>query len=58
MEGKSLSLENDLRKAERDGISISKERLIRLIRDAKQQQFIVVQNRDTVFAIVPVTTKH
>lgn len=51
-----MSLESDLRQAERAGISISKEKLIQLIRDAKQKQFVVVQGRDGSYVVIPTPT--
>jgi hypothetical protein len=53
MEGGSLSLENDLRQAARDGIRISKEKLIQLMRESKQKEFVVVRGRDGSYVVVP-----
>ena len=54
MEGGSMSLESDLRQAERSGIRISKEKLIQLVRESKQKEFVVVQGRDGSYVVVPV----
>jgi cytidylate kinase len=51
-----MSLESDLRQAERAGISISKEKLIQLIRDIKQKKFVVVQGRDGSYVVIPTAT--
>lgn len=56
MEVRQLSLESDLRQAERSGIRISKEKLIQLVRESKQKEFVVVQGHDGAYVVVPVSS--
>lgn len=51
-----MSLESDLRQAERSGIRISKEKLIQLVRESKQRDFVVVQGKDGAYVVVPVSS--
>lgn len=37
-------------------IRISKEKLIQLVRESKQKEFVVVQGREGSYAVVPVTS--
>ena len=56
MEDGLMSLENDLRQAERSGIRISKEKLIQLVRESRQKDFVVVQGKDGAYVVVSVPT--
>lgn len=51
-----MSLESDLRQAERSGIRISKEKLIQLVRESRQKDFVVVQGKDGSYVVVQVPT--
>ena len=52
-----MAIEGDLKLAERTGITISKEKLIQVIRDAARQQFAVAQGQNSSYVIVPVVPK-
>lgn len=47
-----MSLQSDLKNAERVGITISKERLIALIRDSNARQFAIIQDKTGCYVIV------
>lgn len=49
-----MSLESELKEAERAGISISKDRLVSQIRASTQRQFIIVKDKKGIYAVVPI----
>ena len=58
MGDRAMSLESDLRQAERSGIRISKEKLIQLVRESKLKEFVVVQGKDGAYVVVPAPQSH